>query len=404
MISVSSTAQRPLLSRQDSDFLRVTASVMVVVVHCIHVWVERFNSSREFLSLGFLGTVIDQCVRFTVPVFFFLSGYGLASQFRKEIPPLSVYYRTRLPKIAVPFLFWSLFASLRHLDYFMELPWTTSPWLCLWHFIKFFLFDGFDYQFYFMIILFQFYLIFPFIYRWAQHRWALVAVLAIQLIFMTPTDALLGLLGWQLPPVSSSLVILYGFYCCAGIYLASHPDSLGDMLRKFSSTTFFFLWLGSLGLMILEFWINIRNGKSLSDCDHFNRWTVILYCLTSLMLFLKNKEWVRIHIHKNLHWQFLYTGMAPYTFFVYLFHTHVLRFVDLLFWEVNLWDFITRILWVVTVSYAIAWFAQWLLQDFPRIRFALSLPQSSLKPADLPGYSFLTLYRNRRDKAAITSE
>ncbi len=396
MISVSSTAQRPLLSRQDSDFLRVTASVLVVVVHCVHAWVEQFYATRQILSLGFFSTLVDQCVRFTVPVFFFLSGYGLTCQFLKGMPRLSDYYLNRLPKIVAPFLLWSVLTSLRHIDYFLELPWTTAPGFAIWRFSKFFFFDGFDYQYYFLIILFQFYIVFPFVYKWARKGWVLGISLAIQLIFMTPTDAIIRLSGWELPLVSSSLLILYGFYFCAGIYIAWNPGCLNGILRRLSGKQTLLLWLATWCLLVIEFWVNIRSGKSLPDTDHFNRWTVIAYCFSSFLLFQKNREWILVHIHKNPHWSFLYTSMAPYAFFVYLFHTNVLRVVDFLFWEVGIWNFTTRILWVVIGSYALAWLAQWLLQDYPRLRFALSLPKPVLKAEDLPGYPWFAARFNRR--------
>ena len=392
------------LSRRDCDFLRIVASILVVVVHCVHAWVEQFYAGRNFLSLGFAATLIDQCVRFTVPVFFFLSGFGMTSQLIKSpMRPLD-FYRSRLPKIVLPFLLWSVFTSLRHLDYFHDLPWESSPGLAMWRVSKFFFFDGFDYQFYFLIILFQFYLVLPFVYKWGRKRWVLGIFFMAQLIFMTPSDVILRMFGWQLPAVSSSLIILYGFYCCAGVYAAWHRDFLGGLVRRLSAWQAFVIWLAALSLLVIEFRINMQNGKSLWDTDHFNRWSVILYCLASLVLFMKIKGWILVHVHGNPHWAFLYTGVAPYTFFVYLVHTNILRLVDFLAWETGIWNFITRILWVVGGSYAVAWLAQWLLEDYPRARLAFGLPKEPLRATDLPGHSFLISLRgSHRDQNPLTA-
>ncbi len=248
--------------------------------------------------------------------FFFLSGFGLTSQLLKSGPPkLSVYYRTRLPKILLPFLAWSAITSFRHIAYFKALPWEAAPGAAALNFLKFLFIYGFDYQYYFLIILFQFYLVFPFIYRWMRKGWAVGIVFLIQLLFMTPTDVILSRFGWHLPSVGSSLLILYGFYCCIGIYAAWHPNFLSGLLKRLSGRQALILWLGSLAILIAEFWINIHGGKSLDNSDHFNRWAVILYCTAGFIFFMKSKGWLASHVHKNRHWGFVYAALAPYTFF-----------------------------------------------------------------------------------------
>jgi len=399
------------LSRRDCDFLRVVASVLVIVTHCVHTWVVDFYNLRSFWSLGFFATIVDQCVRFTVPVFFFLSGFGLTSQLLKGPkapnalpgpPKLSVFYRTRLPKIVVPFLVWSAITSYRHMAYFRELPWRSAPETAVWHFLKLLFVYGFDYQYYFLIILFQFYLIFPFICRWMRRGWVVGLVFLTQLIFMMPSDDLLGLIGWHLPAVGSSLFVLYGFYFCIGIYAAWHPDFLAGILGRLSRSQALIFWLGSLALLVAEFYVNIQRGKGLDNSDHFNRWAVILYCIASFVLFMKSKDWLSAHVHKNPHWNFLYAGMAPFTFFIYLVHTNVLRWVTALCGDVTVWDFANRIFLVVAGSYVLTWVIQWLLKNCPSFRYALGLPKEPLRLADLPGYSLLT--KSRGTSENLTKE
>jgi hypothetical protein len=47
-------------------------------------------------------------------------------------------------------------------------------------------------------------------------------------------------------------------------------------------------------------------------------------------------------------------------------------------WEVTIFDYVNRILLVVAGSYLLAWTAQWLLEDFPRLRFCLGLPKKPI--------------------------
>ncbi len=394
-------SQKYQLSRRDGEILRVTASVMVVVSHCVHFWVEGFYTSHDFWSLGFLATFIDQLTRFTVPVFFFLSGFGLTQQFLEKPPKLGDYYRFRLPKILIPFVLWSVFTGFRHLDYLAELSWRSAPGSSVLVFLKFLLVDGFDYQYYFLIVIFQFYLVFPFVYRLARRGWVLGICLLLHLAFMSPVETYLEPLGLKLPALHSNLLVFYVFYCCAGMHAAWRRDFLAGWLRRWSGSRAFAFWAAALALLLFEYGYNIWAGKGLYDSDHFNRWSVVVYCLASLLLFMKGKDWLLARVHGNPHWGFLYTGVAPYTFFVYLAHTHVLRAVDFLCWEVTTWDFLSRIVFVVAGTYALAWLVQWLLEDYPRLRFALGLPKAPLRKADLPGVVF---WSSRRNEAPETAE
>ncbi len=57
--------------------------------------------------------------------------------------------------------------------------------------------------------------------------------------------------------------------------------------------------------------------------------------------------------------------------------------------DVTVWDFFSRILWVVAGSFVLTWAVQWLLRNHPGIKYALGLPKEPLRLSDLPGYSFL---------------
>ena len=385
-------SERYDLSRRDGELIRVAASVLVVVSHCVHFWVEQFYGIHSIPSLGFLATIIDQFTRFTVPAFFFLSGFGLTVQFLKEPPKLRSYYRFRIPKVLAPFLLWSGFSLIRHLDFLGDLPWHTAPLTSAGIFARMLFLDGFDYQYYFLIIIFQFYLIFPFVYRLAKSRASLVTVFIVHMIFMSPIEAFLEPWGLEIPKLHSNLLLYYGFYCFVGMHAAWHRDFLSGLLRRWSGFQALGFYLLALALIIGEYYLNIEQGKALDESDHFNRWSVLIYCLACLLLFMKCKPGLE-RIHKHTHLSFLYTGVAPFTFFVYLAHTHILRAVDFLCWEVTLGDFLRRIVFVVMGTYGLAWMAQWLLEDYPKIRFALGLPKARLNPGDLPGFTYFAALR-----------
>src|SRR5690606_6723898 len=141
----------------------------------------------------------DQFSRFTVPAFFLLSGYALTlQQIAKPLGPLD-FYRKRLPRIMAPFFLWSALTSFRHWGFFGRLPWKDDPLSAIGRFSEALFLKGYDYQYFFLIVIFQFYLLCPFIFRFARSRWLLVAALVPQLLLMSPIEAILRPMGLQLP-------------------------------------------------------------------------------------------------------------------------------------------------------------------------------------------------------------
>lgn len=377
-----------VLTKKDGEFLRVIASVSVVAAHCMHHWVELFCSSRNWLSLDFVSTLLDQATRFTVPLFFFLSGFGLTLQFQGKKIDLKRYYKFRLIKILAPFLVFSLLSALRHLEYFESLPWSQDLGGTLKIFSRFLFLDGFDYQFYFVIVIFQFYCLYPLLYKLGQSKFWMGLFLILHMGLLSPVETYLTLFGLELPKIHPNLIVFHWFYCFAGIYAAWNKDFLIQTISNWSKTKVMVFWLAAFAVLNIEFQVNILNEKFLGDADHFNRWAVLIYCISSLLVFMKVKDWIAKKVYEKENFNFLFTMMAPYTFFVYLIHTHVLRVVDYLLWEVSVYDFLNRIILVVAGSYLVAWSLQWLLEDFPKLRFYLGLPNHPIKDwSSLPGLS-----------------
>ncbi len=372
------------------------ASVSVVIAHCIHFWVEDFYANRGYLSLSYATTILDQFTRFTVPLFFFLSGFGLTLQFQGKPIPILKYYRFRLVKILAPFLVWSLLTGFRHQEFIVGMAWHQNPWGAARLFLRFLFLDGFDYQYYFLIVIFQFYVAYPLLYKLGKSKLWMGLFLILHLAFMSPVETYLDLWGLSLPKIHPNILLFHWFYCFAGIHAAYNKNFLADLLTRWSLRKVVGFWIFTVGLLNFEFVMNIMNEKYLYDTDHFNRWAVILYCLSSLMLFMKTKQALAANVYDSPRWNFLFTHVAPFTFFVYLAHTHVLRVVDYLLWEVTLFDFLNRIILVVAGSYLLAWFCQWLLEDFPRLRFYLGLPSKPhIQWSEVPGAGMFKLKINR---------
>ncbi len=364
-----------MLSKKDGEIIRVMASVSVVIAHCIHYWVKDFAQSREVFSLGYLASLADQLTRFTVPAFLFLSGFGLALQVQARGLDIKRYYRTRMFKIVAPFLLWSSITSFRHVDYFKALDWQHQFGSSLGDVLFFAFVRGFDYQYYFLIVLFQFYLVFPFVFRLAASRFWLYGFVSLHLLYMTPTEVLLEALGISLPRFHSHFIITHWLFCFVGMHAALNKNFFMPSLNRWSLNGTFAFWLFSFALVAGEFTSNILGGKSLGNSDHFNRLSVVLFCMASLMFFIKLRPTLERRFYPRPIASFLVTHVAPFTYFVYLGHTHLLRFAEAYLPRQGALDMGLRILFVVGGSYLSAWVLQSLLRKIPAVRVWVGLPK-----------------------------
>ena len=84
------------------DFLRATAAMAVVVLHCAGHWLYLY-SNISAVSWHF-ANVTDSLVRASVPLFFMLSGYLLL---RAPVEPAQ-FLKRHLPRVLIPLVAWSV--------------------------------------------------------------------------------------------------------------------------------------------------------------------------------------------------------------------------------------------------------------------------------------------------------
>lgn len=123
------------------DYMRILASFMVVVLHA--------SVARGSENYVLTSSVIGIC-DISVPLFFMISG---AVHLRDSVIPISELFQKKIPKLAIPFIVWSLFyTSIRiaagklplHIRSFLSLLWEPAY-----------------YQFWFLYTLLAIYLLLP---------------------------------------------------------------------------------------------------------------------------------------------------------------------------------------------------------------------------------------------------
>ncbi|MFC0272240.1 acyltransferase [Metabacillus herbersteinensis] len=132
-------------------YLRAIACLLVVLVHVSGIY---FYQQGQFNDYTFF---VNQIGRFGTPIFALMSGFLLFNQVNNKGFQFKKFLSSRLTKIGLPFLIWSIFYLL--IMYYFE---SANPFMREHIIVRFFLGDSF-YHLYFMSLVLQFYLIFPLI-------------------------------------------------------------------------------------------------------------------------------------------------------------------------------------------------------------------------------------------------
>lgn len=93
------------------DLLRIISAIAVVAIHV---------TTKYFADISLLhsdvwnfSNIINNSSRFAVPMFFMISGYFLLNN--KANQSYMIFYKRKLPKVLIPFIFWSVFYLIFYL-------------------------------------------------------------------------------------------------------------------------------------------------------------------------------------------------------------------------------------------------------------------------------------------------
>lgn len=148
---------------EELDFARVIAMLGVIVIHVTAEYVYAPSGFMLFnMNLAFL---MNQMVRFAVPLFVLLSGMSLGLSGRTET--VSAFYKKRFAKIGIPYLIWSLVYILYSHREALGLLF-SGELISLPDLFRFFLHGKAAPHLYFILILLQLYLLYPLLKRCVQ--------------------------------------------------------------------------------------------------------------------------------------------------------------------------------------------------------------------------------------------
>ncbi|HEY8344429.1 MAG TPA: acyltransferase [Bacillota bacterium] len=265
------------MSKRISE-LDILRGLAILGVLTGHVAAETLYAETTFLGIFF-----NQVVRFAVPVYIFLSGLGLSLSKR----PYSGYIEfvgQRLRRIIPLYSLWSAI--------YLFLPPTGGPVFSFKTYGKAVFTGSASYQLYFVPLIIQFYLLFPFLRRYFQTSGGLLLSFLITLALQTAhvyCPKSLWLLGDQ------RFFLNWLFFFVLGLWCAPR---LAAWQREFQSRqpVIFITFLLSLAGMLLEAKTNLSAGKGLVYSLSNMRPSVMMYSLAFGALVLSCKSWPNIFI------------------------------------------------------------------------------------------------------------
>ena len=105
-VPATPAAARPAERLAFLDMMRAYAIVLVVMVHVAGPVLYEFNTAPR--SHWGIANAFDSFARPCVPLFVIISGFLLLDP-RKRDEPLGDFFKKRLLKVVVPYLFWAAF-------------------------------------------------------------------------------------------------------------------------------------------------------------------------------------------------------------------------------------------------------------------------------------------------------
>lgn len=324
--------------------LAITAVVIIHILSSIPGHIYTTPNAGPYIFL-------DQLLRFSVPLFLGLSGYLLARKYPANLEIIKFYQR-RLIRIVPLYLLWSIGLWIL----FLLIPVWNTPEKPI-PFWKILLLGRSDYHLYFVPLIFQLYLLFPFLLKLLEKfpRATLFGALSIQafsFILFNYLDTIPEETILDSDQEQYSLFTSWIFYFVLGMFIAKRAVRLHHRIKTIS-----YIWLAwGLGLAYLglQGQLQIFSGIDPLDALKFTRLSVLPYALSSICLAIM-VPWETFSHPSWLSKILLIIG--KYSFVIYLSHTIVLRLVFAnTYAELNFSDMLITAIFTVLAINASYWY------------------------------------------------
>lgn len=294
------------------DFLKIIAVAAVIFIHTISAWrFSPFFTGQD----GALLTVLDQAMRFSVPLFVALSGYGLMLGYGKKEFKFRDFFQRRLWRLLPWYLFFATVIILT-----VTFVWHEN--VTLYRDIKFwrlYLLGQADYHLYFVPMIIQLYFLFPFfLFLFRKLPPFLLVILAFSwqvfwyLLIGQKTEIIINNNGMWPDQEQYRSIFTWIFYFIFGMYLANKNTSKKQLIFGSAVIVFGFIFSAANSLNLLSL------GMNIIVATRFTRLPVLIFATGVIIL----GHYLTRYFPKNSRFRW-----GEVSYIVYLLHTLVIRAV-----------------------------------------------------------------------------
>lgn len=255
---------------RELDWMRSFAALSVIMIHV----------TSTYVTANPVAYVLNQAMRYAVPLFIILSGFLLFYVDRhRDNLSWGSFYKKRFSKIAVPYVLWTIvYTMYKYRE--IVLAGQLGEWF--YRFVKDLLSGTGFVHLYFLVIMIQLYAIYPLLWKWlTKHATSFLIVTFAITAFSQTMIYFHALHIVHLPRLIVPYVILFPlwlFYFGAGMYVAKRNE---EFIAALEGKTV------KLGVLyIISFILLLLDSKYTGTYDSSIKPTVMIYCFVSYAFFM----------------------------------------------------------------------------------------------------------------------
>ncbi len=312
------------------EYIRGISMLGVIGIHVGSQYLSNTLANIHLIALFEIAT------RFSVPIFFFISAFGLFYNLDLNRPfDYREFMRRRFRTVLVPYLVWSIFYILHYTVLYRD-PSLLTPF----QIIKYLFFGFASYQLYFLVILLWFYPLMPLWIKIVRRitKSGLLWLLIAQIAFDYYSSFLLNPYGIENPLLKALLmnrlnywVVHYVFIFILGGWLAVHSDEFMIFMRERRTAICAFFWASLAALLAYYYkliWLNHYTPLEAINSAHQLCPAGVLYTLGASLFFFT----IFTYQHYPARLNPLLSLLGRHSYFAYLAHpiaiTYLGRLVD----------------------------------------------------------------------------